>query len=243
MLLLHRLTSNPYLYTRAAWSGIFCHTLLAAAMAAATCGHSGGSNGEIPHARSAADAPAAGGHAALPLPQPEYLRRQRILLQVGTVQSFCRRSICSTGRRLVSVLACCRGRQTVCLVPQQALQRSLAAQACWMMHLGVCEESAWELVTGLVAAARVADLPVEGERWKVAGGGCFATPRKQLETHGGKGCIHHSLQATPDTRMWGFGNVALGMWHRGCFWSYTDARIVSQQGRHGLITAHTRDSF
>eukprot|EP00198_Chlamydomonas_reinhardtii_P003283 XP_001692619.1 hypothetical protein CHLREDRAFT_146167 [Chlamydomonas reinhardtii] len=124
VLLLHRLTSNPYLYTRAAWSGIFCHTLLAAAMAAATCGHSGGSNGEIPHARSAADAPAAGGHAALPLPQPEYLRRQRILLQ--------------------------------------ALQRSLAAQACWMMHLGVCEESAWELVTGLVAAARVADLPVEG---------------------------------------------------------------------------------
>ncbi|KAG2429797.1 hypothetical protein HXX76_010581 [Chlamydomonas incerta] len=134
VLLLHRLTTNPYLYTRAAWSGIFCHTLLAAAMAAATCGRRGGGDAEPVPVKNpaaaaapvvaAADASAAGGHAALPLPQCEYLRRQRVLLQ--------------------------------------ALQRSLSAQACWMMHLGVCEEPAWELVTGLVAAARVADLPLEG---------------------------------------------------------------------------------
>ncbi|KAG2437036.1 hypothetical protein HYH02_011299 [Chlamydomonas schloesseri] len=142
VLLLHRLTTNPYLYTRAAWSGIFCHTLLAAAMAAAAGGSGGGGGGvevEPPAAKSPAgasapavtsaagpEAPAAGagGAAAVVLPQSEYLRRQRVLLQ--------------------------------------ALQRSLSAQACWMMHLGVGEEPAWELVTGMVAAARVADLPAEG---------------------------------------------------------------------------------
>ncbi|KXZ53707.1 hypothetical protein GPECTOR_6g624 [Gonium pectorale] len=41
----------------------------------------------------------------------------------------------------------------------QGLQRSLCAQATWLMHLGVAEVPAWDLLSGLVSAAGVAELP------------------------------------------------------------------------------------
>ncbi|GLC69372.1 Scytalone dehydratase [Pleodorina starrii] len=140
--LLHSLPSNPLLFTRYAWVGMFSHKLRTTAVEAATAATMTGAATATATAVAAkaaseggaAPAPGAGAEtgagagaaccASLDAPD-EALRRQRLLLQ--------------------------------------GLHRSLCAFATWLMHLGVLEEAAWELLSGLVAASGVAELPAARE--------------------------------------------------------------------------------
>ncbi|GFR51484.1 hypothetical protein Agub_g13894, partial [Astrephomene gubernaculifera] len=141
--LLHALCGNPYLYTRTVWEGVFATTLLSLAEQVAAEAEAEGLVLDRlgPHEQRSSAASAEEAAAA------DY---------VGAAADGGSGSGGGWSSRLLLPPAEARRRQTMLL---KRLGCSLVAQAAWLVHLGVAEEAAWELLQGLVAAAGVADLP------------------------------------------------------------------------------------